>query len=316
MSKGQRELFELFQPAGTWKGKGRARKQANRPAGGEPALDGDLAAAGGQAPWELASRGDAPSTPAQRSSLLTGSESVAEVVPVRIPVQVPEGQTAETAAPIPVGTVGSYAPRAELRSRPVSALRPRPRTITLRFEEAAVYGVGTVLLLVLAFLLGRYHQGQPAIVTTVHADQPASLQPNGSPLRPADITRRRQAPQPVRTQSSTPRTARTTGQTAANRARPAAQPAPRVYAILVIWYKHTPGNLRTARIWQGRLKAAGHTPVRVLEDPGKRFYYVWVGSFTGRKDPDGKKMLRRVQAMNRAFKTAELRQPPVGWASR
>lgn len=176
-----------------------------------------------------------------------------------------------------------------------SALSGRAHTITLKFEEAAVYGVGTVILTVLAFLIGRYGSREDAVAV---------------PHRPEAA---RALTLPVSTHASNPPAAQLHRVSAPRdesvRSNLAVQAPQRdAYTIWVVRYKTS--ERAVAELQKKRLAARGFKNVRIVFDARqtrRRGYWVFVGSYAAPDDPRAQAAIRRLQ---NSFSSAEIKKLP------
>ena len=192
-----------------------------------------------------------------------------------------------------------------------SALSGRAHTITLKFEEAAVYGVGTVILTVLAFLIGRYgsHEDAAAVPrqpVTVRVAQ-GEDEPPGEPLLQRDgarlggslafpsangHARRAAAPREESVRSN----------------HTVQAPERDAYTIWVVRYKTS--ERAVAELQKKRLAARGFKDVRIAFDARqtrRRGYWVFVGSYAAPDDPRAQAAIRRLQ---NSFSSAEIKKLP------
>lgn len=255
-----RELFELFEPSGGRKKKRKDGKDAPRRRETNTA---------GVAPSPIAEPPAVPFAPDVDSSL---DEALA-------------GQPG-VPAPRPVSAIAPAGARASFAQR--------GRTITLKIEEAAVYGAGTVVLLVLAFLLGRYGRGEPDETRPAGALAAAPL------TKPAGPASRLSRHAPVARIDNQHRTVR------------APTPAPLgKYSILAIYYKKK--NESSANAMKKRLESMNFRPV--FTHPANGNVYVYVGSFASQNDPRARETLRRLKAvpnstLKRALQHATIKTMP------
>ncbi len=174
-----------------------------------------------------------------------------------------------------------------------SALSGRARTITLKFEEAAVYGVGTVILTVLAFLIGRYGSREDA-ATVSHRPEAARASPRESLALPSanGPARRAAAPRDESVRSN----------------HGVQAPQRDAYTIWVVRYKTS--ERAVAELQKQRLAARGFKDVRIAFDARharRRGYWVFVGSYAAPDDPRAQAAIRRLQ---NSFSSAEIKKLP------
>jgi hypothetical protein len=275
----QQELFELFQPSTR---KTRARKNARR---------GPRQRTHGQA-QDSARAANTPAPRKARSRRVRKSEPAEVVKAEPAPVVVPMDEE----APAEVLPSEPAAPNKQGLRR---LARQLPRTITLRFEEAAVYGIVSVVLVVLSFLLGRYGAAEAP------TPQAAQIKARTERVAATPVTRGKTDPLAVRHHVALRSLAdeRAAASPTQAQSAPAAPSADRPYCIWVVKYRRSQKTL--AKIARERLESKGIKPVRLHSDRGG----IWVlaGAYTA---PDAAEAQQALGNVTPAFRSAEIHNAP------
>ena len=266
-----RQLFEVFRPSGARKSRPKDQRETRRRRSGKaPRVD--------------------VQTDGERREVQVHATTAVEAGPV----------PKESAAREPVNTAADL-----IRSDPPasssrwvsagSALSGRARTITLKFEEAAVYGVGTVILTVLAFLIGRYGSREDVAAVPHRPDTARALTlpvSTHASNPPAAQRHRVSAPRDESVQSN----------------HTVQAPQREAYTIWVVRYKTSERAI--AERQKQKLAARGFKDVRIAFDnrqARRRGYWVFVGSYAA---PDNSRAQAAIRRLQNSFSSAEIKKLP------